>query len=502
MTIPNATLAFKEGQLQIPPDQTDNIIAFVGMCTLGTSNALYSFDGATPADVVSTLGYGQLAQLVANIMTVPGHSKVIAIPAAYTAGVLSSVTATGTSPPTVTLTGNSVDDFAGGRVEILVGGTRGTATFRYALDYDATTGTGSWQGPFTTAATYVLDNSGITLNFATGTYVTDNVYAFTGAAPVHSDAQITAAIDALYAAGTDIGGIYVISTPTGAADTDRATTLATTFAAFTPKLDTFEAVSFRYVWGVLQAGVPVAASSAGLTTWRAALSGATMQVLAHKRVGIAAGMAKQVSVIDQRIYRRNVGWRIVERLASSDISEHLGRVLSGPVRPLLSIEHDEGTTGGLADGSAGQRYLTLRTHSNFTGFYVAESHTFAAVASDYSKFERLRVINRAAKIGRAELAKRIGDSTIADVNTGRILETEAQHIDSEMTTALNEGLVNAPSKSGKGHASSVAARCSRTDDILSSSTFTGQFSVQPLGYFRFINFTIGFTKSNVSAAAA
>jgi hypothetical protein len=71
-----------------------------------------------------------------------------------------------------------------------------------------------------------------------------------------------------------------------------------------------------------------------------------------------------------------------------------------------------------------------------------------------------------------------------------------------MTTALNAGLINAPSKSGKGHASSVAARVSRTDDILSSSTLTGQFSVQPLGYFRFINFTIGFTKSNVSAAAS
>jgi hypothetical protein len=500
MTIPYASLTFKEGQLQIPPEQTDNVIAVLGYCTLGTTATLYSFDGSTPNDVVSTLGYGQLAQLVANLMTVPNHSKIIAIPLASTAGVVSAVTAAGTSPPTVTLTGNSVDDFSG-RVEILVGGTRGTATFRYCLDYDSTAGTGLWSNPITTAATYVMDNSGVTLNFATGTYVSDNVYTFTGAAPTHSDVNITAGMDALFAAGSDIGGIYVASTPGGALDTDRATALATTFAAVSAKVDTFESTAYRYLWCMLQAGVPVANSSSGLTAWRAALSGATMQALSHKRMFIGAGMAKQVSVIDARTYRRQVAWRIVERLASSDISEHLGRVLSGPVGTLLSIEHDEGTTGGLSDGTAGQRYLTLRTHAGYSGYFVAESNTFAGVGSDYSKVERLRVINRAAKIGRAFLVRHIGDSAIADVSTGRILESEAQALDTEGTGELVAGLVNAPSKSGRGHASSAVVRVSRTDDILSTSTLTGQFSVQPIGYFRFINFTIGFTKSNVSAAA-
>jgi hypothetical protein len=473
----------------------------LGFSTLGTALQLYSYDGATPADVVATNGYGIGAQLVAELMATPNHGKVIFIPLNFTAGVLSAVTAAGTSPPTVTLTGNSVDDIVG-RVEILSAGTRGTATFRYCLDYDATSGTGQWSNPITTAATVVLDNSGVTLNFATGSYGIDNVYSFTGAAPAHSDAQITAGLDALYASGQDIGGVYIVSAPAGVDDPARATALATTFAAVSAKIDTFESAGYKYLWCLLQAGSPIATSSSGLTTWRTALQSATMSVLAHKRMAIAAGYGKQVSVIDARTYRRSVGWRIVERLSTSDISEHLGRVASGPVGTMLSIEHDEGTTGGLSDGTAGQRYLTLRTHSNFTGFYVAESNTFAAVGSDYSKIERLRVINRAAKIGRAELVKRIGDSAIADANTGRILESEAQHLDSEMTAALNAGLINAPSKSGKGHASSVAARVSRMDDILSTSTLTGQFSVQPLGYFRFINFTIGFTKSNVSAAAS
>lgn len=501
MAIPNVSLTFKEGQLQIPPEQSDNTIAVLGYSSGGTIGQVYTFDNSTPADVVATLGYGIGPQLLADLVTTPNHGKVIFVPLTSTAGVLSAVTAAGTTPPTVTLTGNSRDDIVG-RVEVLTAGARGTATFRYCLDYDSASGTGTWSNPILTAATYLMDDSGVTLAFAVGTYAADNVYSFTGAAPTHSDANITAGLDALYAAGTDIGGVYILSAPAGALDSDRVTALAATFAAVNAKIDTFEASSYRYLWCVLQAGFPVSAATAGLATWRTALTGATMQALSHKRMAIAAGCGRQVSTIDARKYRRSVGWRILERLSSSDISEHLGAVRSGPLRTMLSIEHDEGTTGGLADGTAGQRYLTVRTHAGYSGFYAAETHTFASVGSDYSKIERLRVINRAAKVGRNALVAYIGDSAIVDASTGYILESEAQAIDSDITSQLSASLITAASKSGRGHASSVAARVSRTDDLLSTSTLTGQISVQPLGYFRQITFTIGFTKSNVSAAAA
>jgi len=500
MAIPNVALTFKEGQLQIPPEQSDNTIAVLGYSSGGTIGQVYTFDSATPADVTSTLGYGISPQLVADLVTTPNHGKILFVPLASTAGVLSAVTSAGTTPPTVTLTGNSRDDIVG-RVEIVSAGARGTATFRYCLDYDSASGTGTWSNPIVTAATYLMDDSGVTLNFASGTYAVDNVYSFTGAAPTHSDANITAGMDALFAAGVDIGGVFIQSQPAGALDSDRATALATTFAAVSAKVDTFEATSYRYIWCMLLAGSPVATNTAGLATWRTALSSSTVQVLSHKRMLIAAGYGRQASTIDSRKYRRPVGWRILERLASSDISEHLGRVQSGPLRTLLSIEHDEGTTGGLADGTAGQRFLTLRSHAGYSGYYVADTHTFASVGSDYAKVERLRVINRAAKVGRNALVNYIGESAIVDSSTGRILESEAQAIDADITGQLVASLISAASKTGRGHASSVAARVSRTDDLLSTSTLTGQISVQPLGYFRQITFTIGFTKANVPAAA-
>jgi hypothetical protein len=80
-----------------------------------------------------------------------------------------TVVATGTTPPAVTIDGESNN--ADLRIEITTGGARGTAVFRYSVD-----GGANWATGITTAAAVVLGTSGLTANFATGTYATDNVY--------------------------------------------------------------------------------------------------------------------------------------------------------------------------------------------------------------------------------------------------------------------------------------------------------------------------------------
>lgn len=102
-----------------------------------------------------------------------------------------TLTAAGTTPPAVTITdaanGNTfaIDSI---RVEITTGGARGTAQFRYSFD-----GGASWsESAVLTAATYVMKingaSTGITLNFPTGTYATDNVY--TSAAAKYSSVLV------------------------------------------------------------------------------------------------------------------------------------------------------------------------------------------------------------------------------------------------------------------------------------------------------------------------
>lgn len=77
---------------------------------------------------------------------------------------------TGTSPPTVTVTGTIPAGF-GLQIDIPVGGARGTATFRYSVD----NGT-NWSTAATTAASVLLGGTGVTAVFPVGTYSTDNVW--------------------------------------------------------------------------------------------------------------------------------------------------------------------------------------------------------------------------------------------------------------------------------------------------------------------------------------
>ena len=95
--------------------------------------------------------------------------------------VLGSVTASGTTPPTVTVSG--APNVGTGTtyaltIEIVVGGAVATATFRFSTDAGTT-----WSDTYTTASTVQLPGTGVYATFATGTYNADNAYAVTAALP-------------------------------------------------------------------------------------------------------------------------------------------------------------------------------------------------------------------------------------------------------------------------------------------------------------------------------
>lgn len=98
-----------------------------------------------------------------------------------------SIAATGTTPPTVTVTGFTTNVITGFRIEITTLGARGVAVFKYSTDGGAT-----WIENVTTAATVAAivkrngddanddgDEIGLTINFAVGNYAVDNVYVGT-----------------------------------------------------------------------------------------------------------------------------------------------------------------------------------------------------------------------------------------------------------------------------------------------------------------------------------
>ena len=99
-----------------------------------------------------------------------------------TGSSMGSVTSSGTSPPTVTLSGTPLGAFQL-QIDIQVGGTLGTATFKFSTD-----GGNTWSATIATGASVALTDTatdslvgvngatGITAAFAAGTYNADNLY--------------------------------------------------------------------------------------------------------------------------------------------------------------------------------------------------------------------------------------------------------------------------------------------------------------------------------------
>jgi hypothetical protein len=86
-------------------------------------------------------------------------------------GVMSAVTASGTAPPTVTLSGTpNVAVLTNVEIDISTTGTLGTATFQWKQNGSVQ------QTGQTTAATFALGSTGLTANFSVGAYTNNDVY--------------------------------------------------------------------------------------------------------------------------------------------------------------------------------------------------------------------------------------------------------------------------------------------------------------------------------------
>lgn len=470
----NAQINFAEGGLGLSgAAAAATPLVLVGPTEKGTTGNVYAYGSASPGQAVSDLGRTALTQLAAAILATPNHAPVLVVPAASTAGTQSAVTADGSSPPTITLTGNALDD-GQLRIEARSAGARGTWTFRYCTDYDAIKGTGSWSGDILSAATFAIPNTGVTVNIAVGTASVDNVWSATLTGPTMSNTQVTDAIDAAIASEYAFSHGVVVSNP---AD---ATAMGSLFAAVGTKADALETAR-KYTSWMISAHAPAGSDSASLATWRSALVAASPS-LSHKRMAIAAGRCRMTSDVDARSMLRSALFPLVTRFASTGPSEHLGRVRSGALRAVTWIEHNEDTVGGLETS----RYSTLRTIAGKQGYYAATPQTFAPSGSDYGPLTNRRVADLGGAALYAALLDYLNDEIATALGTGRILESVAKAIEIDLTSQVAAAM-------GK-HATSVAVSVSRTEDILSTGKFKGQGRIVPKGLATAVEFDIAFGK--------
>jgi Protein of unknown function (DUF2586) len=472
MSQPAITITELDGALGVTPESAGKLLALVGPATAGPKNLPAAF--ARVKDVISTFTGGPLVEAGCHSIERYSRPVILVRTDASTAGSAGTLVTTGvTGTSVVTLTGLPNDDYELA-LRVVKGGTIGVAgiTFQWSLD-----GGRTWSPLIAlgTATTFPIPGAGgLTLNFAAGTLVAGDAVTSRTSAPTWSAAELGAGLDALAASQL----AWEIVEPVGPIDSNSFDTLELKLAAM--------AAGGKYRAWSGGARMPNAGESEA--TYFTALSG-IFGSKASLHGELAAGACKLTSSVSGRKYKRPASYVIAAREAASSEEVNIADVNLGPLAG-VSIrdangnpdEHDESLYPGLDDA----RFAVLRTWEGFPGVYVNRPRLFSPAGSDFQLMPHRRVLNLAHGSLRGFFIRRLNRPILVSAATGFILEEEALEIEAGARKSMEAVLLAKPK------ASAVQFALSRTDNLLSTKTLTGDARVVPLGYPEYINLTVGF----------
>lgn len=466
MALPRVTQTIRDGALGLGALDTDLHVK-IGLCTAGTVNGV--FISGDPEAVRTQLGQGALVE--AGLYSIARTRRPVAFirAAQTTAGAVGTIAQSGAGP-LITATGAAPNDAYQLRVEILVGGIVGTSQFRVSLD-----GGDTWSAAIATAASYVIPDSGITIQFPAGTYVLGEVYSADCTAPAFDTTSLNAALDAALAMSQQFRCVHVVGY---GADGSATATVA---AAVASKMTEAEGLH-RYTYAVLEAADD---SDADLISAFASF--------ASTRVMVCAGFTELVSARNARLYKRPAAWPLVSRIMSVGVSRDPGAVEDGPLdASVVSLYRDEQRTQGLHDA----RFATLRTFPGRPGFYVTGGKMMAPAGSDFANVTNRQVLDVASRVTYEELHRYVNVDLEVD-DAGLIDEKDARKIEARVLGRLRTALLSPTPR----EASDVAFTLKRDGNILSTETLSGKTRVRPKGYARFIENEIAFSNPALEAPA-
>ena len=457
---------------------TDQILA---KCTtggtVGTAAFQFSVGGGAYGPAVVSQGATWTKRVpgtFTNLVFAPATYRLNDVYTVTPAGV---ITVTAGGPETVTQSSSPVDQYRA-IVTIAKAGARGTAEFTYSLDNGSNT-----SRVYTTAATFVVPNSGIVLAFTDAAYVQGDIYTSTSTGPAFTSSDAQTAIEAALQSAYDFEGIHIVGTPATAAN---ALTLATMLDT---ELQGAETEYLRYIWGVsecptVEADATVQAAFANL-------------VSNTGRLGVAIGDADVSSGDTGLLMRRNAAWSYTGRLASTKYSTHPGEVEGGALPGVQAIYPAFGG-GPVADTFDGSRFVTLRTFQGQAGYYVTRGNTMDVATSDYHAVQFVRVINRAATIAQQALTRYLNADWRIDPDSGHLDDRDVISVEGSVEHQIKNAMMGERG-SAKDEISGAAVALDPNADLLSDSTLTATVSIVPKGYSEFIDIPIGFVNPRLNA---
>jgi hypothetical protein len=468
MTQPAVNLTEQDGQLGVLPPSSGRLLALVGAAPSATLAINTPASYGRVKDLKTALVRGPLLEAAAHHIERYGKPVVIVRTADTTAGAGGSVTFTGTGTSVITISGaDEPEDDYEVYLKVILGGTIGTGpiTIRVSLDGGRTL---SGDISLGTANSYDIPDptgglSGVRLAFAAGTLVTGDIAVGRTTAPQWNSSEVGAALDALGLATHNWEGVEIV----GAVD-------ATTFDTINGKIEGM-ATAGKNHWWIGNCRVPNVGESEA--TYLSAMN-TIFSSKTTKHGVLCFGAVKMVSSISGRNYKRPVS-HIAGAWEASKSEEVDGADINLGALP-CSIrdsngnpdEHDETANPGADDG----RFYTLRTWEGYPGVYVNRPRLFSVTGSDFQLLPHRRVMNIARDVLRNYFTRRLNKPIRVDKSTGFILEAEALEIEKGATAALRSALTQKPK------ASDATFVLSRTDNILSTSTLTGDARIVPLAY--------------------
>jgi hypothetical protein len=476
--------------------------AKLGCCSIGTNFQIVAT--RDPATLVTNQGYGPLVEAGALICAAGGLALSVKVPLTTKGALTGAITrtGTGTSLLTTTLDGprGAFDDYY---VKLLVtlGGTIGTGPAAFQLSMDA----GRTYGPVIqlgAANTYLIPNTGITLNFAAGSLVTGDTYTFHTTGPIWADADVQTALNTLAASQygvTGWGSLHIVGN--GGAASGNGGVPAPDMQTIQGYLDTL-ATNQTYTRAIIEfrdAGPPVLYGGSAETdaNWYGSVT-ADMASLSAKRICPCAGhynmnsaIAKS-AVFGQPRYRRNLAWSVAARAVAIAAQVMESRVQDGSLSQIQIdavndpldgfVYHDDGSNGPLDTA----RITAARSRKRLPGFYVSHPNLASPLGSDFNWLPKGKVMDVASAVFMSETTQAIDREVRVNAN-GTIVEQDALTIEQRISKAVdNATFMQRMTSSG------CSVVIDRTANISSTSKAPIKCTIFGLGYIDEIDGTIGF----------
>lgn len=381
----------RDGQLGLAGSPT-NLPLVIGGSSLGSAATLYV--EPDPNDALDELGFGPLTELG---MQMPGGFLALKL-ATSVAAANTAVTPVriGTSVGTITVSGSALRDY---RARVRIKETTealGSGKFDYSLDNGNTY---SEEITIPTGGTYTMPDSGLTLTFTlqTGTpdFESGDYFTFSSTCAhwntTNLSAGLTALLDSPYLIGRKIQKVYFTGIP--ALATDAATNFAG-MAVFMAALENLD----HFARGMMDCG--------SLDTTANVLANFVASV-SDTRLAACYGrceMPSPAAIPGYGLPFVSVMNPIAVRATVAEMSENLGRVLSGPLTGVkaTTLSQDEERDTAFTEDN---KINTLRTNRNKPGgAYSTNGFLKSPTGSDFQFWDYGVTLDRACEALVAGLA--------------------------------------------------------------------------------------------------